>query len=256
MWHKAAAVFALLALTMPALAAPPSSGSVRLAAATKAAREDVDLMPKVVPNATVSAAVAARINAALRREDARAIAAAHGCHASYQGVEQENAGGKWMRSVSVTMSGPRYLAYQVSDSYYCGGPYPNDGLRSDFVYDLATGAPVNWLRLFPKGAVARGSTAPAGAPLGVIAWSALTKRAVAQAQPECREVFTEGGDTSFSIGLDGTTGSLTAMPVDFPHVIQACAEEVVLDGAALRRLGFAPEVCQALATAQVHPLRR
>jgi len=84
----------------------------------------------------------------------------------------------------------------------------------------------------------------------------LTKRAVAQAQPECREVFTEGGDTSFSIGLDGTTGSLTAMPVDFPHVIQACAEEVVLDGAALRRLGFAPEVCQALATAQVHPLRR
>ena len=256
MWHKAAAVFALLALTMPALAAPPSSGSVRLAAATKAAREDVDLMPKVVPNATVSAAVAARINAALRREDARAIAAAHGCHASYQGVEQENAGGKWMRSVSVTMSGPRYLAYQVSDSYYCGGPYPNDGLRSDFVYDLATGAPVNWLRLFPKGAVARGSTAPAGAPLGVIAWSALTKRAVAQAQPECREVFTEGGDTSFSIGLDGTTGSLIAMPVDFPHVIQACAEEVVLDGAALRRLGFAPALREALARAQGQPQRR
>ena len=164
MWHRPAAMFALLALAAPVLAGPAPDARVRLAPATKAAKEDLDLMPKVVANATVSAAVAARINAALRREDARAIEAAHECHASYQGVEQENAGGKWMRSVSVTMAGPRYLAYQVSDSYYCGGPYPNDGLRSDFVYDLGTGAPVNWLRVFPKGATAKGSTAPAGAP--------------------------------------------------------------------------------------------
>jgi len=32
------------------------------------------------------------------------------------------------------------------------------------VYDLGTGAPINWLRVFPKGATAKGSTAPAGAP--------------------------------------------------------------------------------------------
>ncbi len=256
MWHKPAAVFALLTLAMPALAASVPHGAVRLAAAIKAPKEDLDLMPKVVANAAVSPAVATRINAALHREDVRAIQAARECHASYQGFEKENAGGTWMRSVSVTMVGPRYLAYQVSDSYYCGGPYPNDGLRSDFVYDLATGVPVNWLRLFPKGATAKAGMSAAGATLGVVAWSELTKRAVAAAEPECREVFTEAGDTSFSIGLDGTTGSLTAVPVDFPHVIQACAEEVVLDGAALRRLGFAPELREALAKAQGQPSRR
>jgi hypothetical protein len=148
------------------------------------------------------------------------------------------------------MAGPRYLAYQVADSYYCGGPYPNDGLRSDFVYDLATGRPVNWLTLFPSGAVAKAGTSADGANLGLVAWHELTRRAALDAVDECRDVFAQNEYDGFTIGLDGHSGELVALPAEFPHAIQACAEEVRLNTADLRRLGFSHRLGDALAAAR------
>jgi hypothetical protein len=244
------AVLAAMLFATPSLAVAATAGVFSLTSPAKVRGQDVSALPKVVPNGAVSAAVAMRINAALRREDARAFNAARDCRGSFREAQGRDEDPAWTRDVMVTMAGPRYLAYRVSDSYYCGGPYPNDGLRSDFVYDLATGAPVNWLRLFPKGAQARVTTSATGANLGVIAWRELTRRAAASAQPECRDVFADDGYDGFSIGLDARTGALTATPADLPHVIQACAEEMRLNGAALRQLGFAPELRAALAAAQ------
>lgn len=241
---------AMAATNVPAHAAPGGAvvrGPVHV---QSPASRNVATLPQVIPGAAVASPIAAKINAALNREDLRAVKAASECRASYREMQGKASPDAWTREVTVTMAGPHYLAYQVSDSYYCGGPYPNDGIRSAFVYDLDTGRPVDWLALFPTGAIAQSASSASGATLGIVAWRELSRRAAADAPEECRDVFGQDERTGFTIGLDARSGELTALPTDLPHAIQACAEEVRINTADLRRLGFSPRLIDALQAAR------
>ena len=87
-----------------------------------------------------------RINTALGRLDAQAAAAAREC---------KKDGGKdaaLTRSAEVTMHGPGFLSYLITDEVDCGGAHPDSGAQS-IVYDLTAGSPVDWARLLPASLV-------------------------------------------------------------------------------------------------------
>jgi Autotransporter beta-domain len=44
--------------------------------------------------------------------------------------------------------GPTFLSFVIKDMSFCGGPYPSIGTMA-IVYDLQTGAPVDWTQLLP-----------------------------------------------------------------------------------------------------------
>lgn len=227
----------------PLDAATPVRGSVAFSV-PRVSPNGLARLPTILPRGTISAAVANRINGALRRLDARGLAAAAECRADAREASRPQAGG-WQRKVEVTMAGPRYFSVTVSDSSYCGGPYPNDDLQSAFVYDVETGRPVDWLSLFPVGAKALDGSALDGTATGLVTWRELSRRAAAQATRSCRDMFGERA-LGFAVRLDGRSGALVARPADLPHAIQACARDVRLDVPALRRLGFDPRLIAAL----------
>ena len=105
-------------------------------------------MPRII--APVDAAET-RINAAVRRLDATVSKAADAC----KGLDGKP--GDWERAIDVPMRGPGYLSYVITDNLSCGGAHP-DAATMLIVYDLRSGAPVDWTRLLPPsltGTVAR-----------------------------------------------------------------------------------------------------
>jgi hypothetical protein len=227
----------------------PVAGPVLLQPRPASTDRGVALLPMVASGPAVTPKNASSINAALRREDGRVLNAAAECRASFREQGGRGAQSAWRRSVSIGMAGPRFLAFDLTDNYFCGGAYPNDG-QTSLVFDLATGKPVNWLTFFPPGARGRQNTAGDGATLGLVAWPELTRRAAAQAQPECREALSDAEYSGFSITLDARNAALVATPAEFPHVIQACAEPIRLHTEELRRLRFSPVLIGALVTAR------
>jgi len=225
------------------------TGPVHLQPRPASTDRAVARLPVVQAGPALTPRNAASINAALRREDARVLNAAAECRASLREQTGRGSQNAWRRSVSIGMAGPRFLAVDLTDNYFCGGAYPNDG-QTSLVFDLATGEPVNWMPFFPPGARGRLNTAGDGATLGLVAWPELTRRAAAQAQPECREAFAEADYSGFSITLDARTGTLVATPAEFPHVIQACAEPIRLTAAELQWLRFSPVLTSALMSAR------
>ena len=83
-----------------------------------------------------------RINVALKRLDANLRKAIR------DGKGNDNGPGGWVRKVEPTMKGPGYLSFVITDTSFCGGPYPSIGTMS-IVYDLRTGTPVDWAQLLP-----------------------------------------------------------------------------------------------------------
>lgn len=103
---------------------------------------DTDAFPRLIAAPGTDTRATERINRALAQGDARARKAVAECHAT-GGKDSE-----WTRTIEVTMRGPRYLSLLATDNFSCGGPHPDYSLVA-LVYDLATGAPVNWKRLLP-----------------------------------------------------------------------------------------------------------
>ncbi|MEE7447982.1 hypothetical protein MRF4_09200 [Methylobacterium radiotolerans] len=256
--HRGAGLGAvLLSLTAPAGAA---DGPVILKAPS-------DLAPGIaaLPGVAAPAAEAERrINAALKRLDARALKAAQEC---------KSEGGKdgyWERTVDTPMRGPRFLSYVISDSWSCGGPHPSSNTMA-IVYDLTTGAPVDWTTLLPASltgelALAEG---PGGTKMVTLASKTLHALYLAGYRPrtgdlkaddadkECREVVAEtydGRPPAMMAWLDAKAGGL-AVQFDLAHVVQACADTVVIPVAALRREGAKPLLAGALEAAHAQAAR-
>jgi hypothetical protein len=141
------------------------------------------------------------------------------------------------------MRGPRYLSFLVNDSADCGGAHPSVSLTA-LVYDLASGAPVNWQRLLPKAMVQGTSTDSAvdGTVVGFVTSKTLQSlwlKAEATANPidsDCKDAVTDP-KLQLSLYPDAKAGGLAVQPGDFPHVIQACADANVIPTATLRPLG-------------------
>jgi hypothetical protein len=185
---------------------------------------------------------AARINRALAGADA-----APGC-----GDDK----GSWRRTVRVTMRGPRYLSLLASDDWYCGGAYP-DYSNTALVYDLATGAPVDWRRLLPSAVVERAAPDPGGGDAApVLVTSSVLRRLYAAAKPtdikECADVLTDAAafDSRFMVWPDAASDGLAIQLTTLPHVVAACGPPITLALPELRKLKVDPGLLAAIAEAR------
>lgn len=200
--------------------------------------KDVAAFPKLAAHD----AIADKINAALVKLDDRVRKARADC------VTSDNA--EWSRSIEVTMRGPRYLSYLVSDSLFCGGAHP-DASSFALVYDLTTGVPVDWAKLLPRPVVERASldTAADGTRIGVVGSKTLTALYVAglgkDVDASCKEALGDA-DLNFVLWLDAEARALAMQTNSLPHSAQACADIVKIGLPKLRELRVAPNLIGAL----------
>ena len=214
----------------------------------------VAAFPLVLAGPAVSQAAADRINASLRREQATADAAARKCRSDYrEETHRKAAPDAWTRSVEVTFKGPHYVGFVAADTYFCGGAYPDEG-NLPLVYDLTTGAPVNWVKLFPAGAHAERGNAVDGSVLGAIVWPELSRRAEAGSKGDCENAYDSGSSIPWAISLDAREGKLQANAYEVAHAIRGCEDVEVFSPAQMRKMGFAAELADAVEAA--HALQR
>jgi hypothetical protein len=222
----------------------PAAGPVGLIPQPDLVRHEVAAFPRIIAGNGVTDVVAARINAALARENESVRESAVDCEQSSKETQGKLDRDAWRRTIDVTMRGPRFVAFLATDSYYCGA-YPNFGMHTAFVYDLTNGLPVSWLKLLPAGAHGYTDTAADGSIKRQVEWQALVSLSKKQASSECKGVFDQFENVQYSLNLNARDGTLDAQP-DFPHVVQACAETVSLSTATLRRLGASSILITAL----------
>jgi hypothetical protein len=189
-------------------------------------------------------------NAALNSLNAKVAAVASDCRHDFREQQPGKPGRDvWQREVDITMRGPRFLSLLATDSYYCGGMSPNDGLLLPLVYDLKSGRPVDWLTLLPTGAKAVLDTAADGSRVGVVVWPWLRRRAIHNADGECKSAFTDFAEVTFGLWLDAKKGALMAQPSGFPHAEAACAETISISVDEAARIGVAKELVESLKSA-------
>lgn len=197
--------------------------------------------PQIVANRGDAAAM--QINRALEGADASVDRLAADCK-HYKG---------WHRNVAVTMRGPRYLSLIALDDWYCGGAYPDTDTTA-LVYDLATGAPIAWARLFPPDFIAKAGPSPGGGvsdPILVDSprlWDLFVKTANAAEHDECNDVRNDpsGTGTKLMVWPDAKDDALELLAADFPHVVKACAGPATVPTAELRKLGVDPALLAAI----------
>ncbi|APH54728.1 putative secreted protein [Granulibacter bethesdensis] len=202
-----------------------------------------------------------RINKALDKADARVLSAAKGCKGNASEDSLTKADG-WSRKISVTMNGPTYLSYFVSDFASCGGAHPDYGFFP-LVYNLETGSPVNWGRTLPASLIGKASldSAEDGTQLGVVQSAALMKlyRAAyplkgnadldADAVKEClASVLTD--EVPFMLWPDAKQHALMIQPSGLPHVVAACAVSVPLTTDILQKNGVSNSFLSVLEQAR------
>jgi len=201
-------------------------------------------LPRIAAPATPGAA---RINAALTKEDASWRAFIKECH------DQAGADFDLERSNQVAMAGPAYFALTIGYSYDCGGAHPDGGTIA-LVYDLNTGAPANWARLLPKALIDSTSTDSAGdgTTIGLIASKTLQKIYAREAlahgdadfKTNCADVVSQDGLT-FQVWPDAKADGLMLVP-DLPHVVLACGDPQVVSVQALKNLGVGAALLSAI----------
>ncbi|MCJ2133927.1 hypothetical protein MKK69_07555 [Methylobacterium sp. J-026] len=254
--RRGACVGALLvALAGPAAAADRAVG-------LKAQPElmpGIDAMPQIEAPADDAER---RINAALRRLDEKVRKAAQACRAE-GGTHSD-----WGRTVKTPMRGPRFLSVEIADGTYCGGPHPNAALMA-IVYDLTAGAPVDWTALLPPSLTGKAAleTGADGTKMVTLASERLHALYLKGYRPktgdakregdddECRETVSDtslNGPPAMMAWLDAGAGGL-AVHFDLAHVVQACADTVVIPTAVLRREGAKPALTDALDAAHAKP---
>ena len=199
-----------------------------------------------------------KINAAVKRLDATVRKAVAQC------LKDGGKDADWERGVAVTMRGPRFLSYMISDDASCGGLHPNTSIMS-IVYDLDTGQPVDWIKFLPPALIGSQALAEGMDGTRMVTLSSPLLRALylTQYRPrsdpekktaaddeECRDAVASAGDghPAMMAWLDADGDGL-ALQLDLPHVMQACADTLVIPVEALRALGAAPALADAIAAA-------
>ena len=201
-------------------------------------------------------AAEARINVALARLDAVVRTASGECRKDAEGPAAADA--SWSRTVSVTMAGPGFLSLVIVDEPFCGGAHPDTGTQA-LVYDLTTGRPVDWKALLPpsmtgKIALQTGLDGTRTVSLTAPALTALFLKGYPSTEmgkdPDCRDAVKNGSDSppAFSLWLNAKQGGL-ALQYDLSHVIQVCANPVVIPASVLARQGASPRLVAALEAA-------
>lgn len=213
-------------------------------------RPDVAAFPHIV---SAASAPQRRINRALVRLDARVSEAARACLA--QGGQRHT---DWQRQIATPMRGPEFVSYVVTDDYDCGGAYPSNH-HSAIVYDLRTGAPVDWTTLLPPALTGELGLieGPDGVRVVTLASARLSAlyRAGYDRDPAgspyeltCRDQAggeVEIGPVAMLAWLDAEREGF-GVQFDLNHARQACSRPVVIPAAVLRREGASPRLLNAL----------
>jgi hypothetical protein len=215
-------------------------------------RQNVASMPQIIDPVDDAER---RINAALGQLDATVRKAANDCKGA------DNKPGYWERTIDVPMRGPGYISFVINDSTDCGGAHPNASTMS-IVYDLRSGAPVDWTQLLPasltgtpalqQGADGTRMVTLASQPLFELYLAGYGAAKGAGADPECEQIIKDsgnGGPPAMMAWLDANAGGL-AVQFDLPHAVQACAVPVVIPVAALRAQGAQPGLLDAIQKAR------
>ena len=197
-------------------------------------------LPKIVSPATPATA---RINSAFAVLDARWSGFMRSCPKD----------GDTGRTIKVTMSGPQFFSVVVNDEESCGGAHP-DSSSLALVYDLATGKPVDWKMLLGPRAALSASTDTvidgtrtgyfASAPLQAL-YLKFLKATIHDKDwwGQCQDVF--GDPLSFIAWPDAKTHALVLQP-NFPHAVQACAEDGSIGVDDLQKMGASAKLIEAL----------
>jgi hypothetical protein len=189
-----------------------------------------------------------RINQALDKRDASARQMQKDCLANVDKPSDAD----YERSIWVTMRGPRYLGFLAADNADCGGAHPSTSQMA-LVYDLASGAPVNWQKLLPKAMVQGTSTDTVvdGTRVGFVTSKTLqslwlkAETAANPIDPDCDEAVRDP-KLMLTLYPDAKAGGLAVQPGDFAHVIAACADTIVIPTATLRPLGVDAALLDAI----------
>lgn len=214
----------------------------------KELRKGVDAWPLI---ANPGSAAARRVNGNLTRLNLRLAKALRDCDADYLQWEKQTGNAPnpvaddWSRRVVVTMSGPRYLSLVASDETFCGGAHPEEDQMA-MVFDMTTGAAVNWMALVAKSSGAKATTDSAadGSRIGALALPALIKMLMAGADADCMDAFEN--PQAFQLWPDAEKDVLVAQAFDLPHAVAACANELDLTMDQARQLGFNERLLDAI----------
>ncbi|MBB3172412.1 hypothetical protein FHR90_000218 [Endobacter medicaginis] len=209
-----------------------------------AAAEAPTLISHVAPFPAVpgDAAADARIRTAFDHASRNLQSAITAC-AQQAGTE----GGKasWTRTIAVTMSGPTFFSVLAQDDSFCGGAYP-DSETSAYVYDLATGSPVNWQRLLPPRFAATGEIVQGlgGSRLGLVhsafmmsLYRSLYPARLPDIDPANRQDCLDSVEDGFTVWPDASRHALMIQPTAQDHATAACAVPVAVPVATLREIG-------------------
>lgn len=216
-------------------------------------RKGVDAWPLIAHPATPAEQ---RINRSLTLLNSKLASALTGCDTSYKQSALDDGSPAsaaqlatdWSRTVTVTMNGPDFLSLTAADNTSCGGAHPADGLMV-MVYDLHTGAPINWFRYVAPSAKASSysDTNIDGTTAGALILPALTKFYVAHAGSDCKDAFSD--PQSFLLWPDAASGTLIAEAFDLPFATQACASPLNLTPSQAHELGFTDALLAPITTA-------
>jgi hypothetical protein len=213
----------LIVLAMCALVGAPAAAEPVRLQPTAPSHPGIASFPRIVGGA--SAAARARIDAALAKADQQP-----GC---------EDPGGDWSRDVSIAMRGPNYVSLLAADDYDCGGAYPDTDAVA-LVFDLNSGAPINWSAVASPALIQQGAVSddqPIEAQSAAL-WNFYAKAATAQDPKDCADVFSNAPGTGLTLWPDAKADGLSLMAADFPHVVKACGPVVTISTAQLKKLGF------------------
>lgn len=166
----------------------------------------------------------AAINAELRAERPSTLARAAACHAdSMAGPAQE--AGEFDQSMQPTWWTDRLLAVSVYVHSSCGGPHPN--FDADYrLWETTTGRRIGIATWFTAAALQKSTDREVrpSRPLRAI----VLKHAGRRADPDCGDALR---DNDYYLIQPGRAG-MVFVP-SLPHVVQACADDVVVPYAAL-----------------------
>ncbi|MGC2638387.1 MAG: hypothetical protein WA294_14480 [Acidobacteriaceae bacterium] len=245
----------LLLVSLSAGRVPAQSGDSARLEPIRQLRKGVDAWPLI---AHASTPAERSVNAILNRLNERMTKALSDCDENYrervkqvaQPLMGNNAQeGDWERKITVTMAGPHYLALVAIDSIvFCGGAHP-DSYTLAMVFDLTTGSPVIWMNLIAASANASAysHTTYDGTTVGALIVPALRAMTIAQAVEDCKSAFLT--PQPYQLWPDAKSGTLTAEPIDLPHVVAACADDLKLTPNQARALGFDNALLSAIAQA-------
>jgi hypothetical protein len=239
---------ALLTRTPPATA----TGTVDISP-VKRLRKGVDAWPLII--SPINPATR-RVNSVLTLLNQKLASSLSRCDSDYlrwlslvgESADQHSGSGDWLRTVEITMTGPRYVSLVASQEVFCGGAHP-DSNRISMVFYLANGNQVNWPALLPKSAEtsAHMDTDWEGNRVSAVISPQLLRIAVVAARSNCKNAFRSG--QSFLIWPDAKRQKLVVFPFDLPHSVQACAEEIYLTMDQARKLGFDEDLLHAISQA-------